>query len=753
VSIKSFRKVSIIGMLALLVNIGFINSSIATDSFICGPPPEEGSFLYPTTLSIWWPMGPGFSEEEVELIHEMADNGVRINLRVLFWGRSETINYTSLNMYYNDTFRNVIDQTIEFCLTGVTPPSFHHNIDWCGLDSSKIWAITLGDEEPGFVRELDFSGLPEQFQRYSEEYFEETGFELKPTFEMNQTEDYVFWEWFMEKNAWAYSHMYDFIKSKWPEIQVFQFTNLEPVWYISEYVPSYQTKADGYFQDVYYARDNPMMLYEAIRVYKTLFPGKPIHMVLWGIVWDFLNTLGDGEYYQEGSLEQFRRETWVSYLAGADAVGWFNWGPSDNEGLNWSWGVHRTDEFGMQTVAYTQALGEELEKLPLLDVDPQVLLLGELYPNSYPHGLFLEFDYCGERAFAHVELDLSKYKLIIVKSPRFRETSIYKLNEFVRNGGNLLILGGTGGKSNIFGNGTRENLFPYECNSTYTHHSGNFTIEIEKPNPLDFELEYQGHFHETYASNIEGVADAQSIGNFYITDGENTWEIDESPLFLYHNTSIPDSGYILYWGADKSSIDPDASHENYDEMEPDLWKLRRAVLRAYAQFLNITNSVALESYENLIITSGIIENRDILIGIQNFAPEIRNLEINVDLSNYDVVDGQYWIHSLDSNDTLGQTTISNSHMNIETTIVKNGTRLFVLKDSSEVSGFSVNIFPPIPNVTNSLTTTRSYEPEPFEDWFILLVGSTIFCIFLVVGVVYMKKRGESMITQKPNRSE
>ena len=246
----------------------------------------------------------------------------------------------ALDIFYNVTFREQVDKIINFDIIGEWPDFYPPDRVWRGLDPEKLWAVTLGDEEPACYRESDFySSLSADISRYSENYYAETGFQLKPLDVANETEAMVFWEWFMEKNVWAYSHFYNYIKSKWPHLLVFQYTFMAPVWGIPELVPTYDLKADAYIMDCYYAHENPWLLYETIRRYKSTFPDKEFHIILWGTIWDFYNEAGDKEYYKVGSYKQIRREAWISYLSGADAINWFTWGPQDYYGYDWRGGA------------------------------------------------------------------------------------------------------------------------------------------------------------------------------------------------------------------------------------------------------------------------------------------------------------------------------------------------------------------------------------------------------------------------------
>ncbi len=234
------------------------------------------------------------------------------------------------------------------------------------FDAEMIWGITLGDEEPAWRRYANIGNeLSPDVKKYNETYYLETGYEMKPFDETNRTEFWVFLEWLNEKSVWAYNYMYDYVKKLVPHAVVFQYMIMPPAWGFGEdYGAAYELKGEGFAMDCYYATNQPMLLYETVRSYRTAMPDKLFHFDIWGTIWDFLNEAGDGLYCKEGSYEQIRQETWISYLASVDALGYFDWAPENNDSYVWKVTHDRTDIMGKRNWRYIDNFAGQLQLLP-----------------------------------------------------------------------------------------------------------------------------------------------------------------------------------------------------------------------------------------------------------------------------------------------------------------------------------------------------------------------------------------------------
>ena len=745
------QKTKLLLLLTLLLPffLGLAPIAKAIDTSYGGPPPDMEDTELLNSISLWGSGGPRMGCSDVEKLNQLADSGVKIVYSLIWWGEPGTEGRNALDVYYNETFRHQVEQIIDYNFDGIPPDFYPKNVDlsWDGIDPNKIWAVTLGDEEPGCYGESQFyDSLSEDIARYSDVYYDETGFQLKPLFDMNRTEETVFWEWFIEKNVWTYNHLYDYIKAKWPHLLVYQYTFMDPVWGVPEIAPPYELKADGYVMDCYYAYENPWLLYETIRRYKATFPDKRFHIILWGTIWDFFNEPGDQLYYKIGSFEDIRREAWLAYLSGTDAILWFTWAPQDDKGYDWRWGHERTDLLGRQLMAYLNHINRGLGKLPSFKPCPQILALGSGVQTGQPMmnfvdiKLFSEFDAVNERAFAKTNLNLSKYDLIVSLNDFYHEETVKKLNEYVANGGNIIFLGGLGNQQNIYENGTRMNLFPIEKNTSQLKIDGHVTINITQPNILNLEMNYNSYLYKGAMLRIENITgDYYPIGDFYLIENGNTTKLSDYPLILYHDKSNPNSGWILYWGAYASSQTPGITWDDYDyENQSDLWFLYREVLRAFADFLNITNSVSLKNNENILATQGLFDNDTILVGISNlYFHENRSFTYSFDLSPFGFSAGTYWVHSLDANETVGQFESDGTILSFPVNVVANGTRLFLVSKTKPEPNFTITIFPAIPT-EEELTPEEQPIGPSIIDFLPILLGLGI-AIIIVIAVTIKKK--------------
>ena len=652
-------------------------------------------------------MGPHVSEEEAESIHELANQGVKINYRLWWWEEPGITHHNALDIFYNETFRQQVEGVIDY------------NFDL--LNPEKLWAVTLSDEEPGWSYHdwYDMGTLPyvitPDVAIYGDVYNAETGLQLKTYNDMNDTEQVIFWEWINEKTVWVFNHLYDYVKSKWPHLQVFQFMAMAPFAYGSPGAACepYELKADGFYL-AYFPPSSLEGLYDTIRRYKTVFPNKEFHIALWGREWP------PGS---QGGFTQISRYAWVAYLAGADAVGWFTCHLEEH-----GWGPRREDPFGKRLYMYTNRLNKELEKLPVLKPDPQVLAIsGGTHPGRNPGvdfaelNAFTEYDAVSQRFFAKADMNLSKYKLIAFTEWKFYEETVLKLNEYVENGGNLIFLGSPNwspgtvwSPNNILSNETRKNKFLIEENTVQSTITGHIRTNITKPNMLDMEMEYDGQLHETLALRVDSLDENyHPIGDFYLIEEDGaTRKITDHPLVLYHNKSNPDSGWILFWGALHSSRTPDVTWETYweDFSYADIRFLHREILRAFANYLNISGSVSTAETENVLITQSELEDGTILAGLSNLNLETKRITYSLDLSRLGRPDGEYWVHSLDENATLGLFESRASRIEFSVELAANGTKLFLISQDKPEPAYSVEIFPKIPSAEDIPSASFTYSP-------------------------------------------
>jgi len=679
--------------------------------------PSPSALGFPTESAIVGFGGPRLGDEDIGRLRQAVEQG-RVSYGIGWWGEPGMEYHSALDIFYNESFRNQVYQIIDYNFHGVPPDFYHGAHGWSGLDPELIERISLvglsGEEPLTSYCWTDFYGPSEDLAKYGDVYYEETGYLLKGFNDMSETEQLVFSEWNNEKNVWVFNNLYEYVKLKWPHLLVYQNMFLDTS---AVKCAVYELEAEAFMIDIYLAggfvledghwrlvspwKDNPWFLYEVIRRYKSMLPDKELHVVLWGsYTWPW-----EGEF---GGFEHLRRNAWVAYLAGADAVGWFTWDP---EG----------EEIGNRLLMYTTRLNRELVKLPVVKPQPQVLAISGEY-ITYPElglfsdmGLFSEYDVVDQRFFAKTDMDLTKYKLIIVAQWKYYDETVQKLNDFVINGGNVVFLYGTGwSQYNVYGNETRKTRFLVERNAVQSGIGGHVMINITRPNVLNLELKYDAR---DFGGLMLRIKDAREnyhpISGFHqVEEDGKIREIDGHPLVLYHDTSNPDSGWILYWGLSSASRTPSFSWENREDIV-DTNFLYKEVCRAFAlNFLNMNTSISSRETENVLITQSKLTNETVLAGFSNFNFENRSITYSLDLDHFGLPDGEYWVHSLDENATIGIFESTASILDVPIQIPgNNATKLVIISRERPEPSYSVEIFPERPSAQDIPSASFTYFPS------------------------------------------
>jgi PKD repeat protein len=409
-------------------------------------------------------------------------------------------------------------------------------------------------------------------------------------------------------------------------------------------------------------------------------------------------------------------------------IGWFVW--HYLHGQLWE----REDALGKRFFVYINSLNEELSKLPRFKPKPQVLVIRDQMMSFQVGlccdlGLFNEWDVVNQRTFAKKEMDLSQYRLIVVNEDRYYDEVVEKLNEYVKSGGNLVLLGGFGwDQTNIYDDEPRKSKFLMEEGVSQEHIWGNISINISPPNPLGLDLQYEYFSSSVLAISKNTLSENHHpVGEFYLADEQGSpIPMEYCPLVLYHNSSNPEEGSVLFWGVvsgpGPSLGIPDVQYEDVVEVFLPEWNytrfLYRNVTRAFAEnYIHMNGSLATSGTENMIITQSKMEEGVILAGISNYYPRAMNFNYTLDLDTFDLPDGEYWVHSLDENLTLGWFESQQSLLQVPLNIVANGTRLLLISQKQLEPSYSVNIFPNIPT------------PEEVEDLWAKDVPSASFTHF------------------------
>ena len=152
----------------------------------------------------------------------------------------------------------------------------------------------------------------------------------------------------------------------------------------------------------------------------------------------------------------------------------------------------------------------------------------------------------------------------------------------------------------------------------------------------------------------------------------------------------------------------------------------------------------------MLITQGIVGDGLLLAGISELNNTIRSFNYTLDLSQFGFPDGNYWVHSLDSNSSLGQYTSENNTLEFHIDVIANGTRLLLISETQPNPGYSIDILPEIPEyvpITTTDTTTTPTSPSvtptiPYPDFFIYVVTTGIVLVgsISIIAIIAWRKK-------------
>ena len=633
------------------------------------------------------------TREDIIAISEMAKHGFDIDTGV-FWCW-ELPNKSIFDLFYNSTCIRKVERMIDRVFEhdpGEDPGLSPDRVSWFKISSEEpFWALHWTENFPWVINDV--------VAVYNETYKTETGFWLKPFNSMNNTEKVVLHEWSNEKFKWVWDHLYDYLKSKWPNIDV-----CVEFWAPKTLVPGavpWIYKSDCLAGYGYLTRDdgNAWYIYEGNRWYKSFAPEKKLQMVLWASDPYPEPECGEGFKAQEKSA-------WLSYLGGADIVYWFSW----HDLLGWSW--YREDSIGKRLFLYSDWLNAELMKLPVFKPKPEVLIVPQFLGNAPCEpaseiNAYLEYDIMDPRCMTQPEVDLSQYKLIVLSEYRFYDDTVQKLNDYVKSGGNIIFLGGAGWPTNVYDNATRMTPFLMEEDATTTLIKNHILMNITTPNPLGLDLEFDAEVLQTFRLNPANTTGSyHSIGEFSIIDeyGSAT-PISGYPLILYHNSTNPNEGKVLYCGIQYATSGSSFDWSNRTHAA-EINGIYKEIIKSFAlNTLRMNGSISDSETENLLITQAMIDDDTLLSGISNYMinsvvqynGEARDINYTLNLDRFDLSDGDYWVHSLDENASLGLFSSDNGVLRIPIHIDANSTRLLLISKTKPEPDYWVDTSPSIPN--------------------------------------------------------
>ncbi len=399
----------------------------------------------------WSAMAPGWIDSRYQY-KWLKGNGIKLS--GTFFPMASN---SPLEFYYNESFRSTRFAQMNSDLGDVT---------WIDFLSR----ITLGDEVPAssfnwcsFFSPSD--QWPSDVIKYNQTYHDETGFWMKGLDVMNRSESFCFQNWIENRTATAMNLCYDWFKNKNSNWEVgwntMAWPGLEPLLIKSDWRISgcYDTR----FRDIY----------SQLRYYDVNFPNDKLIGLSWG------NPYWEGGKDLVG--DDLESNFWAGYFAGADELIQFhyNW-------LNW-------DELSIKTWERLKKLYHTARSMPIWNASPTILELSDErgLPKPEAAGL-VEYDVTTQLILNNTNFDLSKYRVIVIRDQmNIWDGIVEKLNQFVRTGGSIILVGRSLGWLNEYGE-QRNNLFEFEqagggYNIAYEEYYSPFTLSFNGTNQLDFE--------------------------------------------------------------------------------------------------------------------------------------------------------------------------------------------------------------------------------------------------------------------------
>ena len=439
-------------------------------------------------------------------------------------------------------------------------------------------SVILGDEEPasGAYDWFSFGSndWPLHLTKYNSTYHSETGFWFKSIFEMNRTELFWFHEWICNRTASAMNLIYDFVKSINPSREV--------VW---STIPWIGNEPGLWKSDRVYAQSFssvPMHAYSTIRFYKTYAPNTPVEAGLFGYPYLL------GGYFSADDLEKC---FWLSYFAGADMISFFNQG--------WE-NIAQNGE--AQYYDYISNFYEEGRHLRPLDCSPPVLVIGAERGLATTEAAGLtSWDITNQRLVTSGSVNLTDYDLVVLEDQVFLwENLVDKINEYVANGGNLVLLGSNGGSlENEFGQ-LRQNLLEYESfDVTYQTYHDEERLYLDIPNMFDLYVESEESVVRT-SVNFTMTEDFILLNTSFPEENIN----GQYSMFIYQNQSNPLAGQVFYCGLN-----------NVDELFLD------SLIATFAHTRGLEEGISNDDTRDMVIGIGKNILNEVICGIINEAEQ------------------------------------------------------------------------------------------------------------------------------------
>ncbi len=281
------------------------------------------------------------------------------------------------------------------------------------------------------------------------------------------------------------------------------------------------------------------------------------------------------------------------YFAGTDSMGEFQtlWQSTDATEIEY---FNKINELHRQSMY-----------LPVFNSTPFVLEVEDLRGLTASLGVGLtEWDCSNQQLVAREDYDLSRYELVVIRNQNYiMEEFADTINQYVSNGGNIIVAGSTGNTGNNQTDQPRMTRLPHEPSLIQYNTVSDSYAEITMPNALDVSV-------SSFARDWTGIRipPTANLTGDYIAVKTGLAMEDQLyyPIVLYQNSSQPGSGYVLYFGA----------HTDYgtEDRDPD----RRVFEKFVEKKLGRDDLIAADGMLDTIITCAIHpDGEEAMIGAVN----------------------------------------------------------------------------------------------------------------------------------------
>ena len=506
-----------------------------------------------TAYNIMYPNHPG-NLVKIQWLH---DHGIKVSIKVLGG------HYNPLDIYYNSTYKQeVINQGIQYLQTY----SYINEVD----------EIHIGDEAPATLfgpngwEVLPADATDPLFSKYNTTLHDETGIWMRTDYSSNLTESWIFQNWLANKTMTAMNSIYYGLKQAFPTKQIawdtMPWPGFEPTLLKGDYA------GGGYYTNDF------RTFYSEIRATKLAQPNVPVYSVITGT--------------SDVPLDVQQQFFWTDYFAGGAGVMWAGGG----SGTMWnSIGDYAT----LANYEFHNNLDKIAASLPVLDPKAQVLQINEVSGCvTTPVVGFRQYDASTELQAGSPSFSLSQYKIVAINEQYLMTDAMTnKLTNYFNSGGNIIFKGWhqvLGQPINASGQ-PRTTYFPAEIGSSIKYMQQSNSVLVNFQNSM-----FNSIIPNVIVSNRLSINITNSPDWIPIPVGAPEEALGYYPLALYHNSSNPQSGYMLYYGF--------AANSDNNFYIP--------FLRDYVQnFLNLNDLVTPATNPNILVSTSVDNANRTIIGI------------------------------------------------------------------------------------------------------------------------------------------